>query len=260
MVIFVLFLRNKNPDLIEYMKPMVKKTEVDVLKVTYQQPNGTKIIAHLGVKLDSEMIKNEPNVSFDRLKNDSYYTLLFVDPDLSMNEPNNDQIYGRIYWLLYNLTADNSHNVKAPYLAPATKTRFENHRFMFLIYKQNGTFDNILPNKTLNYPDISNRDLIHMKSFEKMNNLKLVAANFFYCESSSVMIHHKNKLYDREENEKPKGANFQKVIYGASMTSRKKNLKKKETDKKNDSAGKRGFTALANLNQVIRNSKLNCFN
>ena len=233
------------------MKPVVPTSKIDVLQVTYKQPNGREIMAHLGIKLVSEMIKDEPTVFFDRLKDDSYYTLLLIDTDLLVNEPKSVQIYGRVYWLLYNVSSKGKHDIKAPYLAPKAIELFENHRYMFLMYKQDSVIDNILPKNALDNADISKRNLIHLNNFESMYNLEMVAANFIYYKSSNKIFDHYNKLYDREENDKPNGIFFQKK-----GSSEHRNIISSNKTATTESKRRRRFTA---LNQTLKNSKFNCF-
>ena len=244
-----IILRHKNLDLTEYMKPIVTKKNVKLLKVHYyHRTSSDEITVHLGNKLINEMILKEPAI-FDLNQPNSYYTLLLVDPD----EINIGPLDGRVYWLTYNLFHKKERSVRAPYIPPSAKQGFENHRYMFLMYKQNGLIKEMYSNSSLGSYYLSERETLYLKGFEKEFNLELVAANFFYCTSFDKIKKPDHKLYDREESEKPNGTNFNKEHFSEPLSMQT------DDSKENGNENRRRFSVLENLNQALRNSKLNCF-
>ena len=107
-------------------------------KVTY--PNGKSV--NQGAELTPTEVKQAPNVTWKAEAN-TYYTLLMTDPDApSRDNPFMSEVR---HWLIVNIPENDigKGETIAEYIGSGPPKGTGLHRYIFLLYKQNGvtTFD-----------------------------------------------------------------------------------------------------------------------
>lgn len=96
--------------------------------------------ANLGAELTPTAVKDIPNVSWECEK-DVLYTLMMVDPDAPSRQ---DPKFGEVrHWLVVNIPENSISDGKTivEYIGSGAPKGTGLHRYIFLVYKQNGKID-----------------------------------------------------------------------------------------------------------------------
>ncbi|KAK9766892.1 hypothetical protein K7432_003682 [Basidiobolus ranarum] len=144
-----------------------------VLRVTY--PSGDAV--NSGNELSVEGTQEQPQVHIDA-KEGEKYTLIMTDPDAPSRE--SPTLGEWRHWVVGNVTGDDlsKADVVTKYFGPGPPPGTGYHRYIFLLYRQNGSIDfEKLPE------DPSKRSNFKTEDFVKQYNLTLVAGNFFEAEN-----------------------------------------------------------------------------
>lgn len=158
--------------------------------VTVIYPNDKPVT--LGNELTPSDVKDAPSVNWEA-ENSTYYTLAMVDPDApSRSEPKFREVN---HWLVGNILGNdlaNAGDVIADYLGSGPPKGTGLHRYVFLVYRQNGKleFDESRTSSTSR----ANRLNFSIRKFaEKYNLGQPIAGNFFVAQwDPYVEIRNKN--------------------------------------------------------------------
>lgn len=157
------------------------------LTVTYP---GNKPVS-LGNELTPTEVKDTPTVKWDAEKS-AYYTLAMVDPDApSRAEPTFREVK---HWLVGNILGNDlsTGDVMAEYVGSGPPKGSGLHRYVFLLYKQNGRLE-------FDEPRTTSTSRAHRLSFsirkfaEKYSLGQPIAGNFYVAQwDPYVEIRNKN--------------------------------------------------------------------
>ncbi|XP_050497216.1 protein D3-like isoform X2 [Diabrotica virgifera virgifera] len=146
--------------------------------VEVQYPGGEKV--DFGNELTPTQVKPQPTITWPA-DSDSYYTVLMVDPDApSRKEPKYREI---LHWSVGNVLGNDvaKGETFTDYVGSGAPKGSGLHRYIFLIYKQNGKIE-------FNEPRIDNRTKTGRLNFstrkyaEKYNLGQPIAGNFFQAQ------------------------------------------------------------------------------
>ncbi|KAI8371037.1 phosphatidylethanolamine-binding protein [Blakeslea trispora] len=127
----------------------------------------------------------QPLVKFRVPDASQFYTLVMTDPDApSAINP----IYGPWrHWIVTNIDGENPEmsiqspdNQLSPYVGPGPPPNSGDHRYIFLLYQQ-ATRQAFQPMQN----ERNERRNFDIRTFEKINHLELISANFFLCSAES---------------------------------------------------------------------------
>lgn len=166
---------------------VIDKTPDDILEVTY--PQGK--VVHFGNELTPTEVKDVPEVKW-KAEPHTYYTLAMVDPDApSRQEPKFREVK---HWLVGNILDNDlaSGDTITAYLGSGPPKGTGLHRYVFLVYKQEGKI-------TFNEPKTPSNSREHRLSFsirkfaDKYKLGQPIAGNFYKAQwDSYVEIRNKN--------------------------------------------------------------------
>ncbi|XP_072402592.1 protein D3-like [Diabrotica undecimpunctata] len=149
-----------------------------------QYPGGEKV--DLGKELTPTQVKYTPTITWPA-DSDSYYTVLMVDPDApSRKEPTYREA---LHWSVGNVPGNDiaKGETFADYCGSGAPEGSGLHRYIFLVYKQNGKIE-------FNEPKIDNRtkggrfNFSTRKFAEKYNIGQPLAGNFFQAQFDESVI------------------------------------------------------------------------
>lgn len=156
----------------------------DVIDVT---PKATVTVLYpsdkqvsMGNELTPTEVKDVPSVRWEA-ENSTYYTLAMVDPDAPSRE---QPIYREVkHWLVVNILGNDltTGDVLAEYLGSGPPRGTGLHRYIFLIYKQNGKLEFDEP-KTSSTSRAYRLNFSIRKFAEKYNLGQPVAGNFYVAQ------------------------------------------------------------------------------
>ncbi|CAJ0947400.1 unnamed protein product, partial [Mesorhabditis belari] len=143
----------------------------DILGVTYK--NGVK--ADFGNELTPTQVKEKPTVTWDALS-DALYTLILTDPDApSRANPTRREFK---HWVVVNIPGNQVEkgDEAAGYVGSGPPKDTGLHRYVFLLFKQNGKVD-----AGFQTPNNSSdgRPNWSAATFAQKHNMSLVAGNFY---------------------------------------------------------------------------------
>lgn len=156
--------------------------------VTVKYPSGVEVSQ--GNVLTPTQVKDEPSVSWTADSN-AFYTLCMTDPDApSRKDPKFREWH---HWLVGNIKGNDvkSGDVLSAYVGSGPPQGTGLHRYVFLVYQQNGklTFDEKrLPNNSGD-----GRGCFKISKFAEKYKLELVAGNFYQAEWDNYVP----KLYEQ---------------------------------------------------------------
>ncbi|CAG8615545.1 12700_t:CDS:2 [Ambispora leptoticha] len=154
-----------------------------ILKPSYGESKDDDADNPLDVNLGNELTPNDtakaPKVWFatDEPDSEDQFALVMVDPDApSRANPTNREFR---HWAVGNIPA-NANLDKAttltPYYPPTPPAGSGKHRYVFVLFKQ--------PQRDIQYNLPEARSNFNTREFAKNYKLKIITANFFYCENS----------------------------------------------------------------------------
>ncbi|CAO3599286.1 unnamed protein product [Absidia cylindrospora] len=109
------------------------------------------------------------------------YTILLIDPDVPSTSNHSLGPYN--HWTVVNIPGGQQEKVNDPstqlvaYHGPAPPPRSGDHRYIFLLYKQQSQLQTFQPLPSSG----DDRKKFDFKHFAETNHLELIGVNFFYC-------------------------------------------------------------------------------
>lgn len=163
---------------------IIPNLPTEILKVTYN--NDIKV--ELGNEIRAKLTKDRPEVWWqidkddhndDSGGDDAYYTLAMIDPDAPIRMA---PLLAEVnHWLVCNISGNdiNGGRVISEYRGCGPPRGTGQHRYIFLLYKQNGLLD--ISERTIPTSNMMSRLRFSIKKFVKKYNLidKPIAGNFF---------------------------------------------------------------------------------
>lgn len=147
-----------------------------VVEVTY--PKGVKV--ELGNKLTPTQVKDPPSVKWDA-EADAFYTLCMTDPDAPSRK--NPKFREWHHWLVVNIPGNNLEQgeVLSGYIGSGPPKGTGLHRYVFVVYKQNGKIN--FSEKRLPSNSGEGRGKFCIRKFAELHQLgDPISANFFQAE------------------------------------------------------------------------------
>ncbi|GAB0092410.1 Phosphatidylethanolamine-binding protein [Sergentomyia squamirostris] len=154
---------------------VISSAPKDVLKVSY--PSG--VVVNEGNELTPTQVKDIPKVEWDS-DSGTFWTLCMTDPDApSRKEPTYREWH---HWLVGNIPGNNitQGETLSEYVGSGPPEGTGLHRYVFLLYKQNGKLDFSEPR--LKNTSADNRGCFSIKNFAEKYKLELVAGNLYQAE------------------------------------------------------------------------------
>ncbi|XP_022914812.2 protein D2-like isoform X1 [Onthophagus taurus] len=166
----------KNMEKLEVVPDVIDQVPKEVCKVSY--PSGVKV--DLGNVLTPTQVKDIPNVEWTA-DDSALYTVCMTDPDApSRKEPKFREWH---HWLVGNVPGANisKGETLSQYVGSGPPQGTGLHRYVFLIYKQNGKLN--FDEQRLTNTSGDNRGCFSIKKFaEKYQLGQPVAGNFYQAE------------------------------------------------------------------------------
>lgn len=139
------------------------------------------MVANSGNELTPTQVKDQPKVEWSS-DPDSYYTLFMVDPDAPRRtEPTYRSV---CHWFVGNIPGGNidegDHRIAFIGSGPPQGSGL--HRYVFLIYKQNGKIDLSDAPRTSNRSRNNRLNFQHKDYVKKYGLTELVAGNFYQAQ------------------------------------------------------------------------------
>ncbi|KAJ8923657.1 hypothetical protein NQ315_010237 [Exocentrus adspersus] len=156
----------------------------DVVDVAPEQVAEVKyssgVTVNLGNVLTPTQVKDQPNVTWEA-DSSAFYTLCMTDPDApSRQEPKFREWH---HWLVGNIPGSDvsKGEVLSEYVGSGPPPKTGLHRYVFLIYKQNGKLN--FDEKRLTNRSGDNRGCFSIRKFaEKYKLGQPIAGNFYQAE------------------------------------------------------------------------------
>ncbi|XP_053698467.1 protein D2-like [Sabethes cyaneus] len=149
----------------------------EIARIKY--PSGA--IAQVGNVLTPTQVREQPLIDWlaDR---DSYYTLFMLDPDVpSRAQPTFRSV---CHWFVGNIPGCNVNkgDTRIAFIGSGPTQDTGLHRYVFLIYKQNGKIDFSDSPRTSNRSHNSRSNFQHMDYVRRYGLAELVAGNFYQAQ------------------------------------------------------------------------------
>lgn len=169
------------------MPDIIDEAPAKSVEVKYKKSNKE---AKLGNELTPKDVRETPEVTFEA-DHDAFYTLIMTDPDApSRKNPIRREFH---HWLVGNIPGNsvNKGNVLSAYVGSGPPKNTGLHRYVFLVYKQQGKIDFDEP--ILSKNDGKSRGNFSAKKFaEKYKLGNPIAGNFYQAQyDDSVPALHK---------------------------------------------------------------------
>ncbi|XP_030371721.1 protein D2 [Scaptodrosophila lebanonensis] len=180
---------------LDVIPDLIDEGPQEFLNVTY----SGNIEADKGIELQPIQVRDQPMVSWPAAQ-DSYYTLLMVDPDVPSRYSPTLKEY--LHWLVVNIP-DNQLNlgdVRAGYMGSMPPEGSGLHRYVFLLYKQPEYMKFKIP--TMAKHNTLDRPKFNTKQFAELYMLGAPVAGNFYTAAWSKDV---PNLYDAISFGKAKG-------------------------------------------------------
>ncbi|KAH0811987.1 hypothetical protein GEV33_010805 [Tenebrio molitor] len=185
--------RVREDALLAKVKHMIEEKQLSV--VTY--PKGVKV--ELGNKLTPTQVKDPPSVKWDA-EADAFYTLCMTDPDAPSRK--NPKFREWHHWLVVNIPGNNLEQgeVLSGYIGSGPPKGTGLHRYVFVVYKQNGKIN--FSEKRLPSNSGEGRGKFCIRKFAELHQLgDPISANFFQAEWDDYnhlhLVSEKNRNNDR---------------------------------------------------------------
>ncbi|XP_058812161.1 protein D1-like isoform X2 [Topomyia yanbarensis] len=156
---------------------VVNDAPTEIANITY--PSGVSVL--VGNELTPTQVKDQPKIEWSS-DADSYYTLFMVDPDAPSRAT--PKFRSVCHWFVGNIPGskieDGDHRIAFVGSGPPEGSGL--HRYVFLIYKQNGKIDLSDAPQTSNRSRNNRLNFQHKDFVGKYELGELVAGNFYQAQ------------------------------------------------------------------------------
>ncbi|EEB16280.1 phosphatidylethanolamine-binding protein, putative [Pediculus humanus corporis] len=168
----------------EIVPDVVKVAPAEVAEIKYGN-----LALSLGNELTPTQVKNPPSVLKWKAEEDSFYTLCMTDPDApSRKDPKFREWH---HWLVVNIpgTDVNKGETLSEYVGSGPPKGTGLHRYVYLIYKQNGKIETSKLRKLTNKSG-DHRGKFSIQKFSEEHNLgNPIAGNFYQAQWDDYVPH-----------------------------------------------------------------------